>query len=129
MFPTKVSEKLKTYILCLVRLFFENRAVYGIIWKNIVEPDRPQMTVWRLCIAYWITKVAYIQSGYVILVSYCYNGCTKAPQCYVIRTLPFLLHSRYAFHLQEWFNLSRERKSPPLAIWLVGWLLPHQLTR
>jgi len=22
--------------------FFENRAVYEIIWKNIVEPDRPQ---------------------------------------------------------------------------------------
>jgi len=25
--------------------FSENRAVYEIMWKNIVEPDRPQMTI------------------------------------------------------------------------------------
>jgi len=25
--------------------FAENRAVYEIMWKNTVEPDRPQMTV------------------------------------------------------------------------------------
>jgi len=25
--------------------FFENRAVYEIMWKHIVQPDRPQMTV------------------------------------------------------------------------------------
>ena len=24
---------------------FENRATYVIIWKNIVDPDRPQMTM------------------------------------------------------------------------------------
>jgi len=29
----------------------ENRAVYGIMWKIIVEPDRPQMTIWRMRIA------------------------------------------------------------------------------
>jgi len=27
---------------------FENRAVYEIKWKNIVEADRPQMTIWRM---------------------------------------------------------------------------------
>jgi len=31
--------------------FFENRAVYEIMWKNIVQPDRPQMTPWRMRIA------------------------------------------------------------------------------
>jgi len=25
--------------------FFENRAVYEIMWKNTVEPGRPQMTI------------------------------------------------------------------------------------
>jgi hypothetical protein len=25
--------------------FLENRAVYEIMWKNIVQPDRPQMTI------------------------------------------------------------------------------------
>jgi hypothetical protein len=31
--------------------FFENRAVYEIMWKNIVQLDRPQMTPWRMRIA------------------------------------------------------------------------------
>ena len=31
--------------------FLENRALYEIPWKYIVEPDRPQMTIWRRRIA------------------------------------------------------------------------------
>jgi len=27
------------------------------MWKNIVEPDRPQKTIWRMCIACWIPNV------------------------------------------------------------------------
>jgi hypothetical protein len=27
--------------------FFANRAIYEIMWKNNVELDRPQMTIWR----------------------------------------------------------------------------------
>ena len=46
MFQTKVVEKIKTHILCSVTfLFFENRAVYEIMWKNIVERGRPQLTI------------------------------------------------------------------------------------
>jgi len=26
--------------------FFENRAVYEIIWRNTVEPDTPQVAEW-----------------------------------------------------------------------------------
>jgi len=26
------------------------------MWKNIVDPDRPQMTIWRKRIACWIPK-------------------------------------------------------------------------
>jgi len=37
-------------------VFSENRAVYEIIWKNIVETVRPQMTMWGVRIACWITK-------------------------------------------------------------------------
>jgi hypothetical protein len=25
--------------------FYENRAVHEIMWKNMIEPDRPQMTI------------------------------------------------------------------------------------
>jgi len=28
-------------------MLFENRVTYEITWKNIVQPDRPQKTIWR----------------------------------------------------------------------------------
>jgi len=31
--------------------FSENRAVYEIMWKNVVQPDSPQ-TIWRMRIAF-----------------------------------------------------------------------------
>ena len=36
--------------------FFENRAFYEIIWKNIIERGRAHMTMWFMRIASWITK-------------------------------------------------------------------------
>jgi len=36
--------------------FPENRVVYEIMRKNIVETDRPQMAIWRMCIACWVTQ-------------------------------------------------------------------------
>jgi len=57
MFQTKIVEKIKTFILCS-KAFSppEIRAVYEIMWKNTVQPDRPQMTIWRMRIASWIPK-------------------------------------------------------------------------
>ena len=57
MFQTKVVEIIKTYILCSVAFFFfENLAVCEIIWKIMLEPDRPWMTIWCMRIACWVTK-------------------------------------------------------------------------
>jgi len=33
----------------------ENRAIYEIMWKNVVEPDRPRVIIWRMHIACCIT--------------------------------------------------------------------------
>ena len=44
MFQITVVVKIKRHILCSI-LFSENRAVYEIMSKNTVEPDRPQMAV------------------------------------------------------------------------------------
>jgi len=44
MFQIKVLEKIKTHILCSVT-FPDNRAIYGIRWKNIAQPDRLQVTI------------------------------------------------------------------------------------
>jgi hypothetical protein len=47
-FRKNVVEKIKTRILCSAIFFKENRVVYEIMWKNIVERDRFQMTTWRM---------------------------------------------------------------------------------
>jgi hypothetical protein len=35
-------------------LFFENRVVCEIMWKNILEPGRPQMTICHMRISRWV---------------------------------------------------------------------------
>jgi len=47
MFQTKFAEKIKTHFV-FNNLFLENHVVYEKMRKNIVEPDRPQMTIWRM---------------------------------------------------------------------------------
>ena len=42
---TKVVEETKTHVLCSIIFFFENRAVYEIMWKNFVEWGRRQTAV------------------------------------------------------------------------------------
>jgi len=46
MLQTKVLKKIKTHILCLIT-FFLNHAIYEIMWKNAVEPDTPNMTIYH----------------------------------------------------------------------------------
>jgi len=43
-FQTRVEENIKTYFM-FNNFFFETNAIYEIMWKNIVQPDRPQMTL------------------------------------------------------------------------------------
>jgi hypothetical protein len=104
MFQTKVIEKIKTPILCSITLFFENRAVYEITWKNTVQPDRPQMTIWRMRITCWITKATNTHSDYVILIAF------PRQQCYVIRALPVLFRYFLCWLKRRPFN-SGNRKS------------------
>jgi len=44
MFQTKVAGKIKTQILCLIS-FPENGAIYEIMWENIVQQEKSQMTI------------------------------------------------------------------------------------
>ena len=45
MFDTKVVEKIKTQILCsIIFIPTEIRAGYDIMWKNTVQPYKPQQT-------------------------------------------------------------------------------------
>jgi len=44
------------------------------MWKNMVQPARPQMTIWRMRIACWMPEAANIHSEYVILN--CFSAAT-----------------------------------------------------
>jgi hypothetical protein len=59
--------------------FFENRAVYEIIWENTVDPDRPQTTMWCMGMACWIPNAIYTLSEYVLLR--CSYGCMNVTYC------------------------------------------------
>jgi hypothetical protein len=62
----------------LGNVFFppENRAIYEIIWKNIVARGRPQGTVRRMPVSRWIPKATNTHPACVILMLFhCSNAC------------------------------------------------------
>jgi len=71
-FQTNVVQKIKIRILCSITFFFFRKSCY--LWnnvkKNIVEPDRPRTTMWRMRIAYCIPKATDIHSVCVILIAF-----------------------------------------------------------
>ena len=50
--------------------FLKNCAIYEVMWKSIVELDRPQITIWRICIACWVPEATNTHSEYVILIAF-----------------------------------------------------------
>jgi hypothetical protein len=44
------------HISCSINFFPENFVFYEIMCRNTLEPEIPQITVWRMRLAYWITK-------------------------------------------------------------------------
>jgi hypothetical protein len=54
MFQTEVVQRIKTHIL-YSKLILENHTVYDVMWKDTVEPDRPQMTIYRMHTAFRMT--------------------------------------------------------------------------
>jgi hypothetical protein len=72
---------------------FENRAVYEIILKNIVQPEMTQMKVTSMRIECSIPKATNTRSQYVALIAFpCNHGYKNSHRCFVIRTLPVLFN-------------------------------------
>ena len=61
----------------LNNVFVENRVLYKTTWKNTVDLDRPQRTIWRMRIACWILKATDTNSEYVILISLTLQQCLQ----------------------------------------------------
>ena len=85
------NKRKSKHIFYPVNFFFEKRAVYETMWKYTVEPDRPQMTIRRMRIVYWITKSIGTLSQHVILITFPLQQCyANAPLYCIVRTLPAL---------------------------------------
>ena len=89
-FLTEGVEKIKIHILCSITLL-KNRTICEKMWKNIIQPDRPQTTVWHMHFACWIT-MARIQTHrlcnmYRLSTATSYMFVPK----YVTLTLPVLV--------------------------------------
>jgi len=105
MFWTTILEEIKTHF-CSTSFLFENRTIYQIMLKNMVDPGRAQITIWRMRIACWITKATSTHLEYVIYIPFPVNNDFKnSSQCYVIRTLSVLFNilSSPSTHLPLFF--------------------------
>jgi hypothetical protein len=93
MFRTKFVDKIKTHILCSIMFFVFPKIVpfMRIMWKNIVEPIGPQMTIWRMRFACWIPKATNSYSEYVILITF------QRQQWLCERPLTLQVHCLYYF--------------------------------
>jgi len=69
MLQTKVVEKIKTCSI-FPKLFSNKPLIYETMWKNIVEPGRPQVPIWCMQIACGIPKATHTHSEYVILIDF-----------------------------------------------------------
>jgi len=70
MFQTKFVENIKTHFMSKnYPPPPENRAVHE-MWKNTVEPGRPQMTIQRMRTACWIPRSTNTHSEYVMLIDF-----------------------------------------------------------
>ena len=85
-------EKLETHfmfnIYIYIYFFFLNRALYEIMWKNVVERGRPQMTIWRMFIACWIPKAT---NKHRLFNTHCFSTATVAART----RLNFTLYLHY----------------------------------
>jgi hypothetical protein len=64
---TMFQAKIRTRVLC--SFFFENRTFNEIMWKNIVEPERPCDNIIRLMHMAWcIPKATNTHSQYVTFI-------------------------------------------------------------
>jgi len=54
----------------MLNIFFENHAVFELMWKNIVLLGKLQMKIWRMCIVCWILHATETHSKYVLLIAF-----------------------------------------------------------
>ena len=105
MCQTEVVEKIKRHALCSVT-YLDKRAVYEKMWKNVIEQDRPQMTIDHGACAFILDKKA-CRHTLRICNTYCFSTETMVTRTCVIvtftrtSTLPVLFCSTTARYVSS----------------------------
>jgi hypothetical protein len=85
-------------------IFSENRTINLIMWENMGEKDRPQMTIQRMCFACWVSKVTDTHSECVIQGGSNMTG-TCAACLYTNQSRSYFNHLvLISFPRQEWLR-------------------------
>ena len=101
----RVVEKFKTQILYSVTFLFENCAVYKIIWKNTVEPDSPQMTIYHAACAFYGMYLRLHTHTLRICTSYCSSTAKMVARMYLSGML--YAHCRPYFLSAVWYTTTK----------------------
>ena len=117
MFQTTAAEEIKTHILRSIIFFFKSCRL-RVMWKNIVDADRPQMT-WRMRMAGCIPKAADTISEYVKLIvfplqQWLHESALLIPYTYIARLAHFtcsMIGLTKAKHLVRFVTSARYRPS------------------
>jgi hypothetical protein len=80
--------------------FFFNRVFHEIMWKKIVETGRPQMTIWRVRVACWITKALRICNVYWFSIAKMVTRTHFKVTSYRYRA------SCYVFRNEQWLSFN-----------------------
>ena len=49
--------------------FYKNRAVYEIMWKNMIQRGQDKNMQWPICIACYVTKATDKHSEYITIIA------------------------------------------------------------
>lgn len=73
------------------------------MWNKKVQLERPQLTI---CMAHALCMLdKYKHAEYYLLFFYSNRGYTKMPRCYIVHTLPVLLHTYIAVQAPDLSHL------------------------
>jgi hypothetical protein len=102
----------------MFRNFFPKPAVCEIIWKNAVQPDKPQMTIYYgACAVHaaYLRLERHTQNIQCLLLFHSNNGYANAPQCYVTRTLQ-IIKTYIVLDMTSWNQIAWGRCTDPTFI-------------
>ena len=121
----RYTENQNTNCIFNSSFFPENRDVYEIMWKNIVELGRLQVTKWRMRIGCCTAKAANTHSEYVILIALTWKQwlreCVSMLRLYVqCLCFLFLKTQRYASSLLTSSRKNKQGRKYPRILALSG---------